>query len=197
MQEPPGNYQVSIPAQFQTTDGDGVIYVSGAGDNIQNQNLSLGGSATATFSTTYTPDLTVNIGGPASGFAGVENQDANGETVTIQPLDSSDQPTGTPTTCTTAHGTFGEGAFPGSPASCSMQEPPGNYQVSIPAQFQTTDGDGVIYVSGAGDNIQNQNLSLGGSATRDLLHHLHPRPDGQYRWSGVRVCWGREPGCKR
>ena len=138
------------------------------------------------FSTSFTPDLTVNIGGPGNGLGYVYNALGDGQTVTITSVSGAVAPT----SCTTGAG-FDGGPLDtfASDANCSVQVPPGEYVLSIPPQWTQSDpnfGSGPTGVYVVGDAVTEEvDVSRERSdICSAVLHQLHTRPHGQHRWSG-------------
>ncbi len=172
VQLPPGQYQVSVPTQwsaadpYYNSDSTVSVYTSGANTNSQEVTLTAGADASPGFSTSFTPDLTVDISGPSCfGVDCVENDWANGVPVTVQQVDSSGNPIGSPSTCSTSGGAYLDpinGQF-GGDASCGVQVGVGTYQVSIPSQWMV--GIEPVYVSSADSWVQKVTLNPGDSPT--------------------------------
>ena len=113
VQVPSGIYAVYIPDQWTQSDPNSTnpytgsetstVYTSGAditSGGFATEPADVAGSTTTTtFSTSFQPDLVVDVGGPSSGVGGnVYNEEADGLVVTVQPTGSGSF------TCTTDSG---------------------------------------------------------------------------------------------
>ena len=184
VQVPEGEYTVTIPEEWTIPANAhftaATVYVSGADENIKKVGLNRGGTATESFSTSFIPDMEVDVGGPKSlGFAAVDNELADGQVVTIQQIDpSSGEPVGEAHTCKTANGVEGTGLSTGTPASCGLQVPEGEYTVTIPEEWTIPANAhftaATVYVSGAGSNIKKVGLNRGGTATESFSTSFIP-----------------------
>ncbi len=180
---PPGTYSVSLPSTISTPNsevGISLAYVTGA--DPQPITLSAGESSDLEFSTAYQPTVTVQIAGPLEPPCTlstcpadqlVYDDDAvNGTTVTVAPAPGT---AGTAETCQVTGGYPGDNTSYGQAASCSVNVPPGTYDVSVPATISTPTSEvGIPFAYVSGSLSQSVTVTAGASPEVDYTTDYEP-----------------------
>lgn len=148
------------------------------------------------FDVAANPVLTVNVTGPAEpcnplycqGDQDIfyDNDQLNGISVTITPTGSTP---GSPATCVLENGAVGYAAFLGQPSYCTVDLPPGTYDVSLPPTIPTPDSEvGIPLAYPVGTNPEPVSLSAGAPSEVNLSTAYEPLVT-------VEVAGPLEPSC--